>query len=129
MQLVFEPRSGIHDRGEDVELAVTVDSEAVPEVHTPAGTPRPDRHYLVGLAQSLAVAAEEEDPEMVEFIPDFTLGFLDSPNTAQLRPTMVILRFGSGRMALISAMAPNETARMMRKVVRAFTGGVRLDIP
>ncbi len=129
MRLIFEPQSELISGDREVELAITVDSRDRTEIYRPAGEPPPDRHYLVGLAESLAVAAEEQDKEMVEYHPHFVLEIEGGGMKDELTPTLVLARFDSGGMALVSQVDAVETLKAIRKVVRYFTGGIRLDVP
>jgi hypothetical protein len=129
MRVIFDPIPNLFEDSQKVDFVITLTDEARPEIHTPPGLPPIDRHYLVGFAQSLEMAVEEEDADLVEFLPGFTLLIEDSGPAEALSPPVVLIRYGTGGIMLVSQVDARETKAIMRKLVRFFTGGVRLDIP
>ncbi len=93
------------------------------------GSAKPDRHLMVGLAQSVVFAVEEADPDTVDFVPSLN-PTLQLDNTTQgLVADMLILRSVKGPHAVLSALEKGPARKLAREALRWFTGGVRLDIP
>jgi hypothetical protein len=131
MKLSAQPIPTLGVFSEDLQFVIHVgDSDAaVPELYVEDGLPRPDRHLLVGLAQSVLMAVEEKDAETVAFLEPCTVSLKRSDETKLLDRGLIVVRSMTGRLGTLVTATPGEARRLARKAVRWFTGAIRLDIP
>ncbi|MGD9819238.1 MAG: hypothetical protein AB7V04_11140, partial [Desulfomonilaceae bacterium] len=66
----------------DLQLVITMEQDGHFEVYIPKSRVKPDRHLLLGIAQSMAFQIEEKDPETVVFAKDATVQ-LDADGSVQ----------------------------------------------
>lgn len=129
MKLCIEPHVPLTASGEDLQLVVCVDAEGLPEIFTDPGQPKPDRHLLLGIVQSVTVAVEEKDKDLVAFCGCKAINLDIDGQSKDLACSLLIFRSVDGR---IGAVAPEDAplARSLaRKALRWFTGTIRLDVP
>lgn len=129
MRLVVQPPVALPALRDDLELVVTCGLEGPPEVFTPPGVPRPDRHFLLGVAESIAFAIREMDPEVVARAQGCRVT-LDAEGTVKkLDPDLVVVRTLDGRLGALVVGSSVDARRLARNVVRSFTATLRLDVP
>lgn len=129
MKLRIEPPPTHKWLHSDLELVICLNCEKTPEVFIEPGEPKPDRHLLLGIAQSVVVAVEERDTDLVEFARPDSMRLDSGMQSKELACDFVIFRTAEGR---IGALAPEDTAvarTLARKALRWFTGAIRLDVP
>lgn len=129
MKLIIEPPIALPALQEDLELVVVYRDSGVPEVFTPPGVPRPDRHLLLGVVQSIAFAIQEMDPESVVIAANRRVA-LDLDGTVKgLDPELLIVRTLDCRLGALVRGNSDDARRLARAAVRSFTAAVRLDVP
>jgi len=84
---------------------------------------------LVGIAQSVQVAVEERDPDMVRFTPCCTVGVEGSGDTKKFDSGMILARDSEGSIGVLVIGDPSAGRRLARQGLRWFTGTIRLDVP
>jgi hypothetical protein len=129
MNLRVEPPVLLASFDSDLELVVCIGAERPPEILTDRGQPKPDRHLLLGIVQSLVMAVEERDEDLVAFHGWRTISLNVDGQSRELACDMLIFRTMNGR---IGAVAPEDVAvarSLARKALRWFTGTIRLDVP
>jgi hypothetical protein len=131
MKIHVQPLPSLPVFSEDLQFVIHVgDGDAsVPELFLEDGLPRPDRHLLVGMAQSILMALEEADPETVAFLDSCAIRLDRSGETKPLDRGLIVVRSTTGKFGALVTATPREARRLARKAVRWFTGAIRLDIP
>jgi hypothetical protein len=131
MKLSVQPMPSLSAFSEDLQFVIHVgDSDAaIPELYLEEGLPQPDRHLLVGVAQTVLVAVEESDPETVAFLDACAVSLETPRETKPLDRGLIVVRSTTGQFGALVTAAPSAAKRLARKAVRWFTGGIRLDIP
>jgi hypothetical protein len=79
--------------------------------------------------QSVAVAVEEKDKDLVEFCRPDSVRLDRGTGPKELACDLLICRSVDGR---IGSIAPEDTSvarNLARKALRWFTGAIRLDVP
>jgi hypothetical protein len=129
MRLLIDPLPSLPLFSLDPELVIRFAEDLPPEVHVEEGQSRPDRHLLLGIAQSVLVAVEEMDLESVELMGTCAIK-LDRANQIKvLEAGLVIVRVKNGRIGALVVGDSRLALRLARQAVRWFTGTIRLDIP
>ncbi len=131
MKLSAHPMPALSVFSEDLQFVIHLGDNdvAVPELYIEDGLPRPDRHLLVGLAQTVLMAVEEKDPETVAFLDPCTVCLKRSDETKLLGRGLIVVRSMTGKFGALVTITPGEARRLARKAVRRLTGAIRLDIP
>jgi len=131
MKISVEPMLSLAVFSEDLQCIICIgdDDGAVPEVYVDEGVPRPDRHLLLGLVQSILMAVEEADAEAVAFRQSCTVRLERPDETKDLNPGLIVVRSVSGKFGAVTTADPKDARRLARRAVRWFTGTIRLDIP
>ncbi len=68
MRLFVDPDCELEVFNNDLTIVITAQEGSAPETHLSQGSPKPDRHMLLGMAQAVMFAVEESDPDMVRFM-------------------------------------------------------------
>lgn len=129
MRLLIDPSPSLAVFSRDLQTVISVEDEKPPEVFVPEDVPRPDRHLLLGLVQAISVAVEERDPESVVFMESCSIRLEKSGHVKDLKASLVVVRGEEGGMAALAVGVPAQARRTARKLVRWFTGTIRLDVP
>lgn len=129
MKLIANPPPALSFFRMDLQLVILIQEDRPPEVFLNDDMPRPDRHLLLGLVQSLALAVEEKDVEAVAFIGEAAVGLQRGKTLKELPPGLVLARSTSGAFGAVATVDHGEARRLARKAVRWFTGTIRLDVP
>jgi hypothetical protein len=131
MKITNQPMPTLSAFSEDLQFVIHIGDgdTAVPELYLEDGLPRPDRHLLVGMAQSILMAVEEADPETVAFVEPCDIHLERSGETKSLNRGLIVVRSRTGKFGALVTATPREARRLARKAVRWFTGAIRLDIP
>jgi hypothetical protein len=129
MKLLIDPSPSLPLFLLEPELVIRIEGDRPPEVYIRAGLPRPDRHLLLGIAQSVLVAVEEMDPESVELMSTSTIKLDTAGEIKEFGAGLVIVRVKDGRFGTLIVGDPHIALRLARQGVRWFTGTIRLDIP
>jgi len=114
---------------EELDVLITVSDEGILETHFDDRLPRPDRHFLLGIAQSALFAIEEKDPETVAFVETEEICIEHNGQTKHLQLGIAIAKARSGRVLVLASTDRQNAKRLARKAVRQLTGTLRLDIP
>jgi hypothetical protein len=129
MRLLVDPKCELEVFNNDLTIVISAREGASPEMHFSAGSAKPDRHLLLGMAQAVMFAVEESDPDMVRFV-EFAKVTLDDGNVSkELTSNLLIARDDSGKYGALVIGAGQGGKRLAREVTRWFTGTIRLDIP
>jgi hypothetical protein len=129
MKLLIDPLPSLHLFSLDPELVIRIEEDRPPEVYLEEGLPRPDRHLLLGIAQSVLLAVEEIDPESVELMSKCKIKLDRANEVKEFGAGLVIVRVRDGRFGALIVGDSHLALRLARQSVRWFTGTVRLDIP
>jgi hypothetical protein len=129
MKLLVDPLPSLPLFSLEPELVIQIQEDRPPEVYVEEGLPRPDRHLLLGIVQSILVAVEEMDPESVELMSTFTIKLDRAGAFKELGVGLLIVRVRDGRFGALIAGDSLLARRLARQGVRWFTGAIRLDIP
>ncbi len=113
-----------------LQLVITVEPDGHFEVYISESGVRPDRHLLLGIAQSMAVQIEEKDPETVVFADSVDVSLECDGVIQKLLSDLILVRTAEeGAIAALVRSDPANGRRLGRQAVRALTGTIRLDIP
>jgi hypothetical protein len=129
MKLLIDPLPSLPLFSLDSELVIRIEEDRPPEVYLEEGLPRPDRHFLLGIAQSVLVAVEEMDSESVELMSKCTIKLDRATEVKEFGPGLIIVRIGDGTFGALIVGDSHLARRLARHGVRWFTGTIRLDIP
>jgi hypothetical protein len=129
MRLLINPSHELELFDSDLELVICVREETPPEVFLEDGKPRPDRHMLLGIMQTIVIAVEELDRTFVEFAGDCALELIKDGEIRGIDAGLVIVRSVDGGFGAIAIGDPRNARRLARRAERWFTGTIRLDIP
>ncbi len=129
MKLLIDPLPSLPLFSLDPELVIRIAEDRTPEVYIEEGVPKPDRHLLLGIAQSILISVEEMDPESVELMGTCAIKLEISDQVKDLGDGLVIVRVRDGRFGALATGDSRFALRLARQGVRWFTGTVRLDIP
>jgi hypothetical protein len=114
---------------ESLQLVIEIKFDSIPGIYVAQGMPRPDRHMLLGLVQTMAIAIEEQDTESVVFLRDRSILFDIDGEVREIIAPLVVMRGETGVMAALIMCEHEDARRIARKAVRYFTSKIRLDIP
>jgi hypothetical protein len=129
MKLIIQPDPRLDIFRDDLELAICIREDRIPEILIEEGLPRPDRHLLLGIVQAITIAAEENDEDMLEVNENAGM-VLQSAGVKQFdEPVLVIVRSRNGRFAAFFNGDGRSAKYLAKKALRWFTGTIRLDIP
>ena len=129
MQVLIDPSPPVPFFPPDSELVIRMEESQPPEVYVEEGLPRPDRHLLLGIAQSALLALEELDRECVLLMNKCTIRVLRANEKKEFASGLVIVRSKSGRFCAIVVGDSRLGVRLARQCVRWLTGTIRLDVP
>jgi hypothetical protein len=128
MKIVTNPSVNFPILLEDLEIVVRIVENSLPEIYY-QGVPNPDRHMLLGLIQSSAMAIEEKDPELVYFTDFTSIELQRDDETRPLYPGVIVIRSVALHFGVLAPYDRQTSRRMARAAVRYFMGTIRLDVP
>jgi hypothetical protein len=129
MKLLIKPAPPLAIFSKDLELVISVSEQGTPDVFVKEGLARPDRHFLLGLAQRVGLALEEADPEFAAFMETESIALENSGSLKELPQGLIVARDGEGHLGGIAVPDARAIRALARGMVRYFTGTIRLDIP
>ncbi len=129
MRLAITPIPSIPQMSDELEIVILVNQDGVPEVFAAEDLPKPDRHLLLALAQTVAMAVEEQDPESVVFLDSCSIRLDRSGDWKDVAAGLVLVKSRQGRFGGLVVGDSICGKRLTRKAVRWFTGTIRLDVP
>ena len=129
MRLTIKPNPPIPQFGAELEIVIIVDDVGIPEIIVESGLPRPDRHLLLGLVQSVSLLIEEQDPESVAIMESCSVRLDKANEEKELEPGLLIVKTKEGRFGALIVGDSIVARRLARRSVRWFTGTIRLDVP
>jgi hypothetical protein len=129
MRLVVDPSPLLDCFAEDLALVIDIRVDQPPELYLSEELSKPDRHFLLGLVQTVAIAIEEKDQETVAFMDACTVRLEMAGQVKELHPELIVLRSTEGRIGVLAVGDVHEARRLARHAVRWFTGAIRLDVP
>jgi len=129
MRLVVDPSPSLPCFAKDLGVVIEIREDRPPELHVADGLPRPDRHFLLGLVQTVAIAVDEKDAETLSLMDACTVRLERAGEFKELRPGLIVLRTTEGGIGVLAAGGVREARRLARHAVRWFTGTIRLDVP
>ncbi len=129
MRLIVDPipLSPLVDN--NLELVICLEDGQAPEIHVKEGLPKPDRHLLLGLMQTVAVAVSERDPELVVFMDARSVVLKTESASRHVPPGLVIARTEDGAVGVLATLDTQHARILARQALRWFTGTIRLDVP
>lgn len=129
MRLFIDPPAALEVFEKELVLVISASRHGPPEVFIKEGLAQPDRHFLLGVVQAVAVAVEEADTEFTAFVDADSLT-LESSGFARALPNgLIIVRSEDGSLGGLAVTDTGVARRLAREAVRWFTGSIRLDIP
>jgi hypothetical protein len=129
MRLEIDPSAHLGILSTDLDLVIDVIESGLPSIHVDRGQPPPDRHLLLGLAQCAAVATAERDRESVRFLEPCAVTLVRGTDRLVMGGPLIIMRNSHGEFGVLSLADAETTRRLTRRLVRQFTGAIRLDVP
>ena len=129
MRLVIEPPVSLPVLLDELELIIRIAENETPQIYIREGSHKPDRHLLLGIVQSLKVAVEERDPDMVWFTPRCTACVEGCGETKIFDSGMILARDSKGAIGVLVIGDPTAGRKLARQGLRWFTGTIRLDVP
>ena len=129
MKLVIEPAPKLPVFTQDLLLVISMEESAIPELFFHQDTPAPDRHLLLGMAQWVSVAVQENDAQLFERLEEAVIG-LDLPEgQKRLQGRLIVAKAEDGSFGVLGVGESADVKRLAREALRYFTGAIRLDIP
>lgn len=129
MRLIVDPTPALALFQQDLGLIICVRDGLAPEIHVKGGLPKPDRHLLLGLMQTVAVAVGEMDRELVDFVETRSIVLDSDAGSMALLPGLVIARSTNGEFGVLAPQDTRQARVLARQALRWFTGTIRLDVP
>lgn len=129
MRLRIDPTPSIPQLSEELEIVILIAEGLLPEVFSAEGLPKPDRHLVLGLVQTAAMAIGEQDAESVCHMENCTARLEKAGKSIDMTAPLVVVKTTDGRFGVLVAGEPASANRLARQAVRWFTGTVRLDVP
>jgi hypothetical protein len=129
MRLLADPSPQLQLLNSDLELVICIREESPPEVFVEEGKPKPDRHMLLGIMQTIVIAVEEMDRTFVEFSDDCSLKLAMNGEIREIDAELTIVRSVDGSFGAIVRGGARQARKLARRGERWFTGTIRLDIP
>ena len=129
MKLSTETDTNLEILHESLEMVIEIKEDSIPVVRTCPGKPKPDRHMVLGVVQSLSVAVEERDEESVAFVERRSVRLHAGENIVRIDAPLVMMKSSLGKLGALAFVDPKTARGLARGAVRYFTGTVRLDIP
>jgi hypothetical protein len=129
MRLEIDPPVPLLCFDEELVFVISMTDGSAPELIVEDGTPRPDRHLLLGMAQNILMALDEMDPDLVAAMNPSSVVLQHAGQTKELKPGLLIARNGSGQYGAVMVDDPALARSLARQAVRWFMGGIRLDVP
>ncbi len=129
MRLIVDPIPSSILVDKDLELVICVQDGQSPEIYVKEGLPKPDRHLLLGLIQTVAVAVSERDPELLVFMDARSMVLKTESASRPVPPGLVIARSQDGAVGVLATQDTQQARVLARQALRWFTGTIRLDVP
>jgi hypothetical protein len=129
MKLFTEPPVSLPQLAEELQLVIRIEEDQTPQIYVQEDSPMPDRHLLLGIVQSVNVAVEEKDHDMVRFTGPCTVRLETTGDTKIFESGIIIARDCRGAIAALVIGDAAEGRRLARRGLRWFTGTIRLDVP
>lgn len=129
MRLVTEPPALLPALLDELQLVIRIKENKPPQIYVREGFPKPDRHLLLGIVQTVNVAVEERDSDMVWFTPRCTVRLEGSGDTKIFDSGLILARDSKGAIGAFVIGDLPAGRRLARQGVRWFTGTIRLDVP
>ena len=129
MRLIVDPEPSLPLFQQDLDLVICVEEGLAPEIQVKRGLPKPDRHLLLGLVQTVAMVVGEMDRELVCFMGTRSIELHTEDGTKTVKPGLVIARTAEGSFGVLAGEDKRHARVLARDALRWFTGTIRLDIP
>jgi hypothetical protein len=129
MKLSTKPDTRLEILNESLEMVIEIKEDSIPTVRTCPGKPKPDRHMVLGVVQSLSMAVEERDEESVAFVEPRMVQLHTGEEIVRIDAPLVMMKSSLGKLGALALVDPKSARGLARGAVRYFTGTVRLDIP
>jgi hypothetical protein len=129
MKLHIDPSPPLETFGQQLELVICIKEGTLPDVHTMENSPKPDRHFLLGIVQTALIAIEESDQETTAFMDTDSVMLERGNELVPLNCQLLIVRSAAGSFAVLTGTDKALARRLAREAARRFTGTIRLDIP
>ncbi len=129
MRLLIDPPPPLRVFGQELDLVISASGQGPPKVFVKEGSVQPDRHFLLGVAQAVAMAVEEADSEFTAFMEADSLFLENAGPVKELSNGLIIVRGSDGTVGGLAVPDRSVARRLAREAVRWFTGSIRLDIP
>jgi hypothetical protein len=129
MRLIVDPAPALPVFEQDLDLVICVSEGRAPEIHVKQGIPKPDRHLLLGLVQTVSVVVGEMDRELVCFMEPRSLVLEMETGSRPVQQGLVIARTSDGAFGVLAIEDKRQARVLAREALRWFTGTIRLDIP
>ncbi len=125
----MNPESRLPVFSKTPELVMFLTKGRSPEILMPKNSPKPDRHLLLGLIESVSLAVREKDTDTTEIIPNVSVRVKRGDVVKELASGVIVLRAVDGTFGAVGTDDHAVAKNILRDAVRYFTGTVRLDVP
>ncbi len=129
MRLLVEPSAQSPLFDSELELVICLREDGPPEIFLEDGMPRPDRHMLLGMIQTIVVSLEEMDAASVAFVESCSTRLERGREVSILHSELIIIRSVDGMFGALAIGDKRSGRRLARRAERWFTGTIRLDVP
>ncbi len=111
-----------------LQVVIAATKDGTPGIFFSDNLPKPDRHLLLGMAQSVLFAVQESDADIVIFADSCEV-VLHSNGLHSLNPDLLIARDEFGEYKVIAVNPKQQAKKVAGQMLRWFTGTIRLDVP
>ena len=129
MRLSIAPSLSLPQFDDELEIVILICQDSLPEVLYAEGLPRPDKHLLLGLVQTVVMAIEEQDSESVVSMENCSVRVDRAGEWKDVSAGLVLVKSREGRLGALVRVDSATGRRLARQAVRWFTGTIRLDVP
>ncbi len=129
MKLLMDPAPKLAVFCKDLDIVIHARDGGIPETYVEEGSPRPDRHMLLGIVQAAVIAVEESDNDSVATVSECPVMLRRLSDVKNLDPNLIVVKSGDGEIGVLAAGDSRDARRRVRDALRYFTGTVRLDVP
>ncbi len=129
MRLLIDPPPPLKLFRQELDLVISASGLGTPQIFIKEGSAQPDRHFLLGIVQAVAMAVEEADSEFTAFMEADSLFLENAGPVKELPNGLIIVRGSDGALGGLAVRDRSVVRRLAREAVRWFTGAIRLDIP
>ena len=129
MRMFIEPQPSNNSIPSEVKLVINISDSKPPELFWDVSCHLPDRHWLLGISQTVCFAVEEMDRDTVVLMKECSITLEHDEVSRPLYGGLIIVQGFDGKVLSLVIGDASDGRRLARQAVRWFTGGIRLDVP